>query len=61
MTRPDPFAIPATNPAAHQGLPPARPNDPLRSPRRQRTQQPGTPDEPAPEPSTRPHALRRWC
>ncbi|KAA9338155.1 hypothetical protein F0P96_04720 [Hymenobacter busanensis] len=62
MTKP--LTYPIT--ASPQGLPPARPTDPLRSPRRRRTFQPGQQeDEPQPD-RTQPHshpsfATGRWC
>ncbi|MCC3157550.1 hypothetical protein LJ737_09885 [Hymenobacter sp. 15J16-1T3B] len=49
-------------PAAHQGLPPARPSDPLRSPRPRRSQQPGQEPEPdRTQPASQPRSMRRWC
>ncbi|GAB3837344.1 hypothetical protein [Hymenobacter jeollabukensis] len=48
-------------PAAHQGLPPTRPSDPLRSPRPRRSQQPGQEPEPdRTQPASQPRS-GRWC
>ncbi|GAA4374601.1 hypothetical protein [Hymenobacter koreensis] len=54
--------IPQPITAAPQGLPPARPNDPLRSPRPRKAHQPGHGEEaPAPERSQPAFAAGRWC
>ncbi|KUG06991.1 hypothetical protein [Solirubrum puertoriconensis] len=50
---------------SHVGLPPARPADPLRSPRPRRSQQPGQAEpETAPErtqPASPGFKMSRWC
>ncbi|WP_176132894.1 hypothetical protein [Hymenobacter sp. CRA2] len=51
----------APAPIAHQGLPPARPSDPLRAPRPRRSQQPGQEPEPAQPERAQPRSVGRWC